>query len=182
MRIRRSWPLVAGLLLALATANAAQAATLIGSSPSAGATITTALTQVTVTADSALADMGSSLTVTAPNGTRVDDGSLAPNGATALVGVKALSATGVYTVTYQLILANGQNLSGKYTFTFIGATTATPTSALPTGASSAPSQTYPPLNQSTFFSRMKGGVGLFLVALILLIVGTRVAGSRRDRN
>jgi hypothetical protein len=29
---------------------------------------------------------------------------------------------------------------------------------------------------------MKGGVGLFLVALILLIVGTRVAGSRRDRN
>jgi methionine-rich copper-binding protein CopC len=178
MRSRRSWPLALGLLLALASANAAQAAMLVSSSPAAGATISTALTQVTVTADSALAEMGNSLVVTGPDGTRVDDGSVQPNGPTALVGIKALTTAGEYKVTYQLILANGQNLSGAYAFTFSGATTATPTSPTP-----SPTETLPPLKHSTFFDRLKGGgVGLLLVALILIVIGSRVAGSRRNRN
>jgi hypothetical protein len=77
-----------------------------------------------------------------------------------------------------LILANGQNLSGAYAFTFSGATTATPTSPTP-----SPTETLPPLKHSTFFDRLKGGgVGLLLVALILIVIGSRVAGSRRNRN
>jgi methionine-rich copper-binding protein CopC len=179
MRSRRSWPLIIGLLLALASANAAQAATLVSSSPAAGSRISTALTQVTVTADSALAEMGSSLTVTGPDGTRVDDGSVQPNGATALVGVKTLTAVGAYKVTYQLILANGQNLSGAYTFTFNPSSTTTPSDT----PSPSPSQTLPALDHSSFVDRLKGGgIGLLLVALVLIVVGSRVASSRRNRN
>jgi methionine-rich copper-binding protein CopC len=182
MRSRRSWPLFVGLfiglLLALASANAAQAATLVSSSPAAGARISTALTQVTVTADSALAEMGSSLTVTGPDGTRVDDGSVQPNGATALVGVKTLTAVGDYKVTYQLILANGQNLSGAYAFTF------SPSSTTPSDTPTpSPAQTLPALDHSSFVDRLKGGgIGLLLVALVLIVVGSRVASSRRNRN
>jgi methionine-rich copper-binding protein CopC len=180
MRSQRSWPLALGLILALTGANAAQAAMLVSSSPAAGAVISTVLTQVTVTADSALAEMGSSVVVTGPDGMRVDDGSVQPNGSTALVGVKALTATGAYKVTYQLILANGQNLSGSYAFTFSGSTTAASTTASPTPS---PSQTFPPLKHSTFIDRLKGGgIGLLLVALILIVLGSRVAGSRRNRN
>ena len=179
MRSRAAWPLIIGLLLALASANAAQAATLVSSSPAAGARISSALTQVTVTADSALAEMGSSLTVTGPDGTRVDDGSVQPNGATALVGVKTLTSVGEYKVTYQLILANGQDLSGAYAFTFSPSSTTTP-SGTPTPS---PSQTLPALDHSSFVDRLKGGgIGLLLVALVLVVVGSRVASSRRNRN
>jgi methionine-rich copper-binding protein CopC len=179
MRSRRSWPLIIGLLLALASANAAQAATLVSSSPAAGSRISTALTQVTVTADSALAEMGSSLTVTGPDGTRVDDGSVQPNGATALVGVKTLTAVGAYKVTYQLILANGQNLSGAYAFTFNPSSTTTPSDT----PAPSPAQSLPALDHSSFVDRLKGGgIGLLLVALVLIVVGSRVARSRRNRN
>jgi methionine-rich copper-binding protein CopC len=179
MRSRGAWPLIIGVLLALASGNSAQAATLVSSSPAAGAKISTALTQVTVTADSALAEMGSSLTVTGPDGTRVDDGSVQPNGATALVGVKTLTAVGDYKVTYQLILANGQNLSGGYAFTFSPSSTTTPSGT----ATPSASQTLPALDHSSFVDRLKGGgIGLLLVALVLIVVGSRVANSRRNRN
>jgi len=125
--------------------------------------------------------MGNSVVVTDPDGTRVDDGSVQPSGSTALVGVKALTTTGIYTVAYQLFLADGQNLSGTYTFNFTGSTapTSTPTSASPT-----PTKTFPPLQQhSTFFDRLKGGgIGLLLIALVLIVIGSRFAASRSNRD
>lgn len=179
MRSRR--PLVVALVLfaALTSANAAHAAALVSSSPAADAQVASAPTQVTITADGALAQAGNSIIVTGPDGVRVDDGSLTPSGATALVGIKPLTKTGLYTVTYQLIYADGQNLNGAYTFTLTGAS-ASPTNGTPTPT---PVETLPPLKKTNFFSRLKGGgIGLLLIALILLVVGSRVAGSRRDRD
>lgn len=179
MRSYRSLALVLVLFSALTSANIALAATLVNSSPAAGSMVTTAPTQITITADGALAEMGNSLLVTGPEGTRVDDGSLQISGATALVGVKTLTRTGLYTVTYQLILSDGQNLNGSYTFTLIG-TTNSPTTAT---SSPTPSETSPPQQNSTFLDRLKGGgVGLLLVALILIVIGSRVAGSRRNQG
>ncbi len=180
MRSYRSLALVLVLFSALTSTNAALAATLVNSSPAAGAMVTTAPTQITITADGALAEMGNSLLVTGPEGTRVDDGSLQISGATALVGVKSLTRTGLYTVTYQLILSDGQNLNGSYTFTLIDTTSSPTTTAT---SSPTPSGTSPPQQNSTFLDRLKGGgVGLLLVALILIVVGSRVAGSRRNRG
>ncbi len=179
MRSYRSLALVLVLFSALTSANAALAATLVNSSPAAGAMVTTAPTQITITADGSLAEMGNSLLVTGPEGTRVDDGSLQISGATALVGVKSLTRTGLYTVTYQLILSDGQNLNGSYTFTLIGITSS-PTTAT---SSPTPSETSPTQQNSTFLDRLKGGgVGLLLIALILIVVGSRVASSRRNHG
>lgn len=179
MRSYRSLALVLVLFSALTSANAALAAMLVNSSPAAGAMVTTAPTQITITADGALAEMGNSLLVTGPEGTRVDDGSLQISGATALVGVKSLTRTGLYTVTYQLILSDGQNLNGSYTFTLIGITSS-PTAAT---SSPTPSETSPTQQNSTFLDRLKGGgVGLLLIALILIVVGSRVASSRRNHG
>ena len=179
MRSRRS--LIAALVLfaALTSANAAQAATLVSSSPAADAQVTSAPTQVTVTADGTLAEVGNSIVVTDPDGVRVDDGSLTPSGATALVGIKSLTKTGLYKVAYQLIYADGQSLNGAYTFTLTGASSS-PTNGTPTPT---PVETLPPLKKSNFFDRLKGGgVGLLLIALVLLVVGSRFAGSRRNRD
>ncbi len=177
MQSRRSWAIGIGLLVVLGSGVAVQANTLVSTIPAPNSTVETAPTQVTVTADSDLADLGSSVTVTGPDGARVDDGSLQISGRTALVGIKPLTQTGTYAVAYQLVLANGSSLKGAYTFDFngdfngsVGATTPTPVTTLP------------PADRSSFLDRMKGGgVGLLLVGLILLVVATRVA-KRRGSN
>lgn len=173
MQIRRSWAIGIGLFAVLASGVAVQANTLVSTIPAPNSTVETAPTQVTVTADSDLADLGSSVTVTGPDGARVDDGSLQISGRTALVGIKPLTQMGTYAVAYQLVLANGSSLKGAYTFDFngpVGATTPTPVTTLP------------PADRSSFLDRMKGGgVGLLLVGLILLVVATRVA-KRRGSN
>lgn len=177
MRSRRSLALALILFSALTSANAAWAASVVSSNPAVGASVASAPTQVTITADGPLAQMGNSIEVTDPSGLRVDDGSLQVSGSTALVGIKSLTNTGLYTVAYQLIYADGQNLNSSYTFTLTatGSPTATPT---PTPT---PVETLPPLKNSSFLDRLKGGgVGLLLVAIILLVVGSRVAGSRRN--
>ena len=169
-----------GLLLTIGIAPSAQAATLISSNPAAGAAVQVAPTQLTITADGALVEMGTSLVVSGEDGVRVDDGSVQVMGPTALVGVKALSKTGRYTVTYQLIYGDGQNLNGSYNFTFIGpnATTSPKSPSAPTTI-----ETLPPVAHSTFLENLKrGGIGLLLAVLILVVVGSRVARSRRNRE
>ena len=169
-----------GLLLTLGIAPFAQAATLISSNPAAGATLQVAPTQVTITADGALVEMGTSVVVSGENGVRVDDGSVQVMGPTALVGVKPLSKTGRYTVTYQLIFSNGQNLNGSYNFKLIGPNPSTSQNSSPTPTMI---ETLPPVAHSTFLENLKrAGIGLLLAVLILVVVGSRVARSRKNRE
>ena len=181
MRSRRlaHWPIggALGPLLTIVIATSSQAALLVSSNPSAGAVVQVAPTQVTITADGALTEMGTSLVVSGEDGVRVDDGSVQVMGSTALVGVKPLSKSGLYTVTYQLIFVDGQNLNGSYNFTLIGPS--------PAKSSSTPitNGTLPPVAHSTFLENLKrGGIGLLLAVLILVVVGSRVARSRRNRE
>ncbi|NBP91497.1 MAG: hypothetical protein EBU43_03990 [Actinobacteria bacterium] len=123
------------------------------------------------------------MTVTDPNGKRIDDGSLEVNGSKALVGITTLTSTGVMTVEYQVVGADGVSLSGTSNFQVSAAALATPSataSAVPT-----PVDTLPPLETSTathsFWSNLKsGGSGILLGVLLLTVLLSRLARRKRQ--
>ena len=97
---------------------AAFANSLVATSPIAGATLQSAPSAITVTTEIALMDAGNEITVTDPPGVRVDDGALTIDGVNAVVGLKQLVKTGIYTVNYSLLAENDVPLVGKFTFNF----------------------------------------------------------------
>lgn len=127
--------LVAGF--ALISQASAQANTLVSSTPLAGSVLTETPNTVTLVSTSPLLDQGNEVSVTDSMGNRVDDGSLTVSDVNAIVGMKPLTATGVYTVTYTLLALNDDPLTGSFTFTFnapavISSATPTPTIVSPT--------------------------------------------------
>jgi len=96
----------------------ANANSLIATNPLSGSTITVAPSAVSVTGQVVLIDAGNSMEVTDPQGKRVDDGVLAIDGASAVIGLKTLQVAGVYTVTYSLFAENDIPLEGSFRFTF----------------------------------------------------------------
>jgi copper resistance protein C len=109
------------ILLALTTTffvAPANATSLISSSPVGGSVLSLAPTAVTITANTDLTDGANEVTVLDPLGVRVDDGALQMQGAILTVGVKPLTATGVYTVNYTMMAVGEESLTGSFTFLF----------------------------------------------------------------
>lgn len=106
----------------LSIANPAQANSLVTTTPISGSTLGTAPSAVSITAQVALIDSGNSITVTAPDGTRVDDGVLTIDGVNAIIGLKTLTLSGMYTVSYSLLADNDVPLAGTFTFNFMAPT------------------------------------------------------------
>ena len=104
--------------LLLLGSSAANANSLTNTSPISGATVVTAPSVVTLTAQSALAQDGSTIAVTDPEGKAVDDGSLLVDGTSATIGLTQLTVAGTYTVTYQLLSDTDAPLQGSYKFIF----------------------------------------------------------------
>jgi hypothetical protein len=81
-------------------------------------------------------DAGNEISVTDPTGVRVDDGALTIDGVNAVIGLKQLVKTGLYTVNYSLLAENDVPLVGKFTFNFaeptVMATNAPEPSSAPT--------------------------------------------------
>lgn len=100
------------------TAPVAHANSLVATNPLSGATVTVAPSAVSVTGQMPLIDAGNAMEVTDPQGKRVDDGVLAIDGASAVIGLKTLKVAGVYTVTYSLFAENDIPLEGSFRFTF----------------------------------------------------------------
>jgi copper resistance protein C len=96
----------------------ANATSLISSSPVGGSVLSLAPTAVTITANTDLTDGANEVTVLDPLGVRVDDGALQMQGAILTVGVKPLTATGVYTVNYTMMAVGEESLTGSFTFLF----------------------------------------------------------------
>jgi len=116
----------------------ALANTLATSSPAAGTVLAVAPNAVSVSGSTPLSPQGSTLSVTDPTGLQVDDGSLTINDTTAVIGLKPLTAPGVYTVTYNLVSTTDAPLMGSYTFIFNApAAISSPTPA-PVQSSSTP--------------------------------------------
>ena len=116
MRIKRI--AVAIMALLCIGASPAMANTLVATTPVAGATIQSAPSAVTITTQLVLIDAGNEVTVTDPTGVRVDDGALTIDGVNAVIGLKQLVKTGIYTVNYSLLAENDVPLVGSYTFNF----------------------------------------------------------------
>jgi len=102
----------------LFTPFSAFANTLVATSPMSGATLQSAPSAITITTELPLIDAGNDVTVTDPTGVRVDDGALTIDGVNAVIGLKQLVKTGIYSVNYSLLAENDVPLVGKFTFNF----------------------------------------------------------------
>jgi methionine-rich copper-binding protein CopC len=157
------------LIFAQVNPNLATAAELTSSSPASGSAITSAPSVATITFSSSIADVGNSMTVTAPNGDRVDDGSLQIADTQILVGLKPLSISGDYVVEYEVDTTEGETLTGQYKFTFVA-----PAVVDSPSPESAESPT-PDLNKETNSSRATDFfmIGLLVLSILVLILISR---------
>lgn len=106
--------------------------TLVATSPLSGATLQSAPSAITITTELPLMDAGNEVAVTDPTGVRVDDGALTIDGANAVIGLKQLVKTGIYTVKYSLYSENDLPLVGKFTFNFAEPTVVATVAPVPT--------------------------------------------------
>ena len=109
------------LLLTFMGVASASANSLVSTNPISGSTLSVSPTNVTVTGQIALladAPDANSITVTDPNGVRVDDGTITISDKSATVGVRPLVDSGMYTVTYSLASEGDAPLEGSFTFKF----------------------------------------------------------------
>jgi copper resistance protein C len=110
--------LLISLFLGALSTSPALATSLISSSPTGGSVLSVAPTAVTITANADLTDGANEMLVTDPTGKRVDDGSVQMQGATLTVGIKPLTATGVYTVNYTIMAVGESPITSSFTFLF----------------------------------------------------------------
>ena len=167
----------------------AQANTVISTSPTVGAVLTQAPNAVSVTAAATLLPDGNSLTVQDPNQLQVDDGSLTISDTTAVVGLKPLAVTGIYTVTYTLLSATDAPISGSYTFLYnapavISSPSASPTQVVsPTGAGVKNASSSSANIAVLVFLGLATIVALFLIWYARLIwIQARKSRKRRARE
>jgi len=183
---------VAATVVALsANPTAAFANAVTSTSPTVGSVLTVAPNAVSVTATGSLLDQGNSITVTDPSGNEVDDGSLTISDVTAVIGLKPLTASGIYTVSYSLLSATDAPLTGSFTFLFNApATLASPSAAPTQGASPSASKSAQPAGTSSsatvaviILFVIATLVGLFLVWYARMIwVDTRNQKRKKKRS
>jgi len=93
--------LATAALITLLFAPAAQANTLVATSPIAGSTLKAGPSAITITTEFPLIEEGNEIIVTDPNGKRVDTGILTVLGTDAVAEMKPLETSGLYKVSYR---------------------------------------------------------------------------------
>ena len=166
MKSSRKAILATAALITFLFAPAAQANTLVATSPIAGSTLKAGPSAITITTEFPLIEEGNEIVVTDPNGKRVDTGILTVLGTDAVAEMKPLETSGLYKVTYLLLAEADIPLEGSFTFTYSAVVISTPSaSAAPQPSASATSE---PIG-SNF------GTNLFVIFLlglsILVLVG-----------
>jgi methionine-rich copper-binding protein CopC len=161
------------LLLIFLGVPSASANTLVSTNPISGSTLSVSPTNVTITGQvTLLADApdASSITVTDPNGARVDDGTITIADMSAIVGVKPLTETGMYTVTYSLASEGEIPLEGSFTFKYQAPSVISTANPTP-----EPSQTQSPASSSW-------GTNFFVIVLLIIAVLVTVGLSLYARK
>ena len=166
MKSSRRAILATAALITLLFAPAAQANTLVATSPIAGSTLKAGPSAITITTEFPLIEEGNEIIVTDPNGKRVDTGILTVLGTDAVAEMKPLETSGTYKVSYLLLSEVDVPLEGSYTFTYSAVVLSTPSaSAIPQPTASATAE---PVG-SNF------GTNLFVIFLlglsILVLIG-----------
>lgn len=141
-------------------AGPASANSLISTSPVAGSTVNSTPSAITLNTQDVVMDTGNTVTVTDPQGARVDDGTLTVNATTIVAGLKLMKVSGVYTVAYSLLTNNDVPLQGTFTFTFNAPSVISP--ATPTVISPSASATQAPASTGL-------GVPVLIVGLIFAV-------------
>ena len=152
-----------GVIALFVISPAANANSLIATNPMSGATITVAPSAVSVTGEVPLIDDGNLMEVTDPQGKRVDDGVLAIDGASAVIGLKTLNVSGVYTVTYALFAENDIPLEGSFRFTFAAPSEITTPQPIPV-------ETTSPKAEVSNWGTNLFVIGLLVVAFFVLVL------------
>jgi methionine-rich copper-binding protein CopC len=138
----------------------ALANSLVATSPIAGATLKVAPSAVTITVEVMPMDMGNEITVTDPNGRRVDDGTLTVAGNEIIVGMKEITESGVYKVSYNIISEMDSPLDGSFIFKFSTPSISTPEEVIPATPAKA---------EGSDFGTNLFVIGLLVVSFVVLV-------------
>ncbi len=166
MRIRgcvvKSWikGSAAFLLIFLASGiSSAHANTLVATSPIAGSTLKAGPSAVSITTELPLMEFGNEISVTDPNGKRIDTGILTVVGTDAVAEMKPLETSGLYKVSYLLFAEEDVPLEGSFTFTYSAIVISTPSATVNPGPSASAQVN---LNGSD------AGTNLFVIFLLVM--------------
>jgi methionine-rich copper-binding protein CopC len=158
--VKRIAALVGVIGLTFFIASPAIANSLVATSPIAGATLKVAPSAVTISVEITPMDMGNEITVTDPAGRRVDDGTLTVAGNDLIVGMKPITESGVYKVSYSIISEMDIPLDGSFVFNFSTPTISTPEEVIPSTPAKA---------EASDFGTNLFVIGLLVVSLVVLI-------------
>ena len=158
------------LLLTLMGIFGAFANSLVSTSPMSGSTLSVSPTSVTITGQLPLLADANEISVTDPQGNRVDDGTIMVNDVSVTVGLMPLTQSGFYTVSYLLYAEADAPLEGSYRFKYQAPSTIAPETPSP-----QPTATQSPASSSW-------GTNLFVILLLVLAIGVTVALSLYARK
>lgn len=179
MKISRVSLAIFLVAFAALTSSPAQALELISADPAANSTIKSAPGAITLTLSSEIIETGSSMSVRAPSGSAVDDGSLLIDGVQALIGLAKLTESGRYTVDYQFMSTDGELLAGSYTFTFDApAVVTTPT----TSPSQSPIPDESEESQAEVTGKSSLATDIFMISLLIISFLVLIFIARSLRN
>lgn len=165
--MKRGFQILTALIISIISTAPAFSTSIVSTSPTAGSVLSVAPTAVTIKASAELADVANEITVTDPNGVRVDDGSIQIQGQVLMVGLKPLTISGLYTVSYTILaIADSPTISS---FTFLYNAPAEMTLATPSPSQSTIST--PTINRTTDIFV----IALLIFAFIVLIFLSRYA-------
>jgi methionine-rich copper-binding protein CopC len=158
--VKRIAALIGVIGISVFMAGPALANSLVATSPIAGATLKVAPSAVTITVEVTPMDMGNEITVTDPAGRRVDDGTLTVAGNDIIVGMKEITESGVYKVSYNIISEMDSPLVGSFVFNFSTPSISTPEEVVPTTPAKA---------EGSDFGTNLFVIGLLVISLVVLV-------------
>jgi methionine-rich copper-binding protein CopC len=158
--VKRLAALIGAIGISVFMTGPALANSLVATSPIAGATLKVAPSAVTISVEITPMDMGNEITVTDPAGRRVDDGTLTVAGNYIIVGMKPITESGAYKVSYNIISEMDVPLEGSFIFNFSTTSISTPQEVVPSTPAKA---------QGSDFGTNLFVIGLLVVSFIVLI-------------
>ena len=160
LTVKRIAALVGVIGLTFFIASPALANSLVATSPIAGATLKVAPSAVTISVEVTPMDMGNEVTVTDPAGRRVDDGTLTVAGNDIIIGMKPITDSGVYKVSYNIISEMDVPLEGSFVFNFTTPAISVPEEVVPSTPAKA---------EGSDFATNLFVIGLLVTSLVVLI-------------
>ena len=165
--MKRGFQLLTALMFSVISIAPAFSTSIVSTSPTAGSVLSVAPTAVTIKASAELENVANEITVTDPNGARVDDGSVQIQGQVLMVGLKPLTISGLYTVSYTIMAIAEEPTVSSFTFLFNAPAEMT----LPTPSPSESKASTPTPNRMTDIFV----IALLIFAFIVLIFLSRYA-------